>query len=201
MIWRRARKRADESTSECDLLDALHRGSEVAMGELYRRHGGLVYRFSLRLVQDESIAEEVTQEVFLALLNQAHAFDAERASLSTWLCGIARRQAWKQLRARHRHQPMPPDEDLQQIESLDDNPSEILTRKEATLAVERGIEALPAELREVIVLCELEEMKYEEAAKILSLPVGTVRSRLHRAKHRLAALLKVGLAEKREEGQ
>ncbi|QOY86909.1 RNA polymerase sigma factor [Paludibaculum fermentans] len=201
MIWRRARKRADESTSECDLLDSLHTGSEEAMGELYRRHGGLVYRFSLRLVQDESLAEEITQEVFLALLNQAHDFDSERASLSTWLCGIARRQAWKQLRAQHRHAAMPSGEELENIESLDEDPSEILTRREATQAVERGIETLPVELREVIVLCELEEMKYEDAAKVLGIPVGTVRSRLHRAKHRLAALLKVGLVQKREEGQ
>ena len=67
------------------------------MAALYRRHGGLVYRFTLRMSRNDAIAEEITQEVFLALLTQIDRFDAQRGSLSTWLCGIARHQLWKHL--------------------------------------------------------------------------------------------------------
>jgi RNA polymerase sigma-70 factor (ECF subfamily) len=197
MIWSRAPERADESSSECELLKGLVKGRDEAMSEIYRRHGGLVYRYSLRLIQDVSLAEEVTQEVFLALLKQAGQFDAERGSLSTWLCGIARRHVWKQLRMRNRHPAMPSDEELDEVESLDEDLCEVLTRQETLLAVERGIETLSADLREVIVLCAFEEMKYEDVAAVLGVPIGTVRSRLHRAKHRLALLLKAGPGKRR----
>jgi hypothetical protein len=63
------------------------------MSALYRRHGGLVYRFTLQMSRDVAVAEEITQEVFLALLTQIGRFDAGRGTLSTWLCGIARRNS------------------------------------------------------------------------------------------------------------
>ena len=90
------------SLTQTNLTDAeLHRaalaGNAEAMATLYRRHGGLVYRFTLRMSGDAAVAEEITQEVFLALLSRLDRFDAERALLSTWLCGIARRQLWKHL--------------------------------------------------------------------------------------------------------
>ncbi len=166
------------------------------MAILYRRHGGLVYRFSLRLLHDEWLAEEVTQEVFLALLRQSGSFDAERASLPTWLCGIARRHAWKQLRTRVRHAA---DELNDDDESPAPDPAEILTSKELMFELERGIDALPADLRAVVALCELEEMNYEDVASVLEIPLGTVRSRLHRAKRRLAALLSTALVKKEGE--
>ena len=76
------------------------------------------------------------------------------------------------------------------MESTEDGPGVVLSRKEAVLAVQRGLDGLPLDLKAVIVLCEFEEMKYEDAAVVLGVPVGTVRSRLHRAKHRLALLLR-----------
>ena len=193
MFWGREHRttNGDSGPSDQDLLRVLRdEGSEEAMAQLYRRHGGLVYRFSLRLIQDESIAEEVTQDVFLALLGHADRFDPERGSMATWLCGIARRLVWKQLRFRQRDLASPPEEELDEIASTEDDPFVTMSRKQAVLAVERGIGELPAALREVIVLCELEEMNYQDAASVLGVPVGTVRSRLHRAKHRLALLLK-----------
>ncbi len=68
-----------------------------ASAVLYKRHGGMLYWFTLRMSGNASIAEEITQDVFLALLTQIDQFDAALGSLSTWLCGIARRKLWKHL--------------------------------------------------------------------------------------------------------
>jgi RNA polymerase sigma-70 factor (ECF subfamily) len=185
MSWRHI-----DEKSDTELHRAVLDGSGEAMAALYRRHGGLVYRFTLRMSRDRLVAEEVTQEVFLALLNQADRFDPHRAALSTWLCGIARRQLWKHLGRLDSCATSNTEDDRAETESPDDSPVTWLMRQEAVAIVRLGLEELPMPLKEVIVLCELEEMTYEQAALILAVPIGTVRSRLHRAKARLAALLR-----------
>ena len=165
-------------------------GNEDALATLYELHGGLIYRFSLRMVQDESVAEEITQDVFLALLRQGHQFDPNVARLSTWLCGIARRLIWKHLERARRFKPLEASDDRPPGDAAGaTDPGVLLSRKEAAIVVQRGIDRLPPDLREVLVLCELEELKYEDAAVALHIPIGTVRSRLYRAKRQLAALL------------
>lgn len=181
-----------DGQSDAELHQAALKGSGEAMAVLYQRHGGLVYRFTLRMSRDEAIAEEVTQEVFLALLSQLDRFDPEKAALATWLCGIARRQLWKHLE-RFDHLTAE-DDNAPEVESLDDSPVTWLIRQEAVAAVRQGLDELALPLREVIVLCELEEMSYEQAAQVLTVPIGTVRSRLHRAKARLAALMRGSMA-------
>ena len=171
-----------------DLHRAALAGSGDAMAALYRRHGGLVYRFALQMSHDVAVSEEITQEVFLALLTQIDRFDASRGALSTWLCGIARRQLWKHLERNDTPYAMD-DESAQELESRHDGPVELLLRSEAVAAVRAGMDELPMTLREVVILCGIEEMSYEDAAQVLAVPVGTVRSRLHRAKARLARLL------------
>jgi RNA polymerase sigma-70 factor (ECF subfamily) len=139
--------------------------------------------------RNDAVAEEITQEVFLALLTQIDRFDAERGELSTWLCGIARRQLWKHLQRSNAAGALD-EENAAELEFSGDGPAELLLRSEAVAAVRAGMDELPAALREVVILCSLEEMSYEQAAQVLSVPVGTVRSRLHRAKARLAGLLR-----------
>ena len=158
------------------------------MAELYRRHASMIYRFTLRMSRDVSIAEEITQEVFLAILRQPRNFDAQRAAFPTWLCAIARRQLWKHFERSGRFVPFETEDEFPDTESLS-APEETLSRKEAIAAVREGIDQLPLLLKEVVSLCELEGMSYEEAAQILTVPIGTVRSRLHRAKARLAVFL------------
>jgi RNA polymerase sigma-70 factor, ECF subfamily len=173
--------------SDADLCRTASLGDNEALSALYQRHGGLIYRFTLRLVRDVSIAEEVTQDVFLALLRNPAHFDPARGKLSTWLCGIARRLAWRHLERSGRLEPLVEDKDGL---SVADDPHAVLTKQEAVSAVRQGVESLPEQLREVLVLCEFEELTYEETAAILEVPVGTVRSRLHRAKARLAKTLR-----------
>jgi RNA polymerase sigma-70 factor (ECF subfamily) len=195
-MFERLRRKPPES----ELTDEqLHRsalaGSGEAMAALYKRYGGLVYRFTLRMCGSTSIAEEITQEVFLALLTQLDRFDAARGSLSTWMCGIARRKLWTHLE-RSKDALFDFDEDTAaELPCADDGPVELLLRQEAVAAVRAGMDELPPLLREVVILCALEEMSYEQAAHILAVPIGTVRSRLHRAKARLAGLLRTEMAD------
>jgi len=195
MFERLRRRRLDGESSDEQLHRAARAGSSEAMAELYRRHGGLVYRFTLRMSGNAAAAEEITQEVFLALLTQIDRFDAGRGALSTWLCGIARRQLWKYLERSDTAALLDLDEEsTAELQSLSDGPAEILLRHEAVAVVRAGMDELPPALREVVILCALEEMSYEQAAHVLAVPVGTVRSRLHRAKARLAGLLRGEMA-------
>ena len=195
MFERLRRRRLGGELSDEQLHRAALAGSGEAMAALYRRHGGLVYRFTLQMSRDAAVAEEITQEVFLALLTQIGRFDAGRATLSTWLCGIARRQLWKYL---ERSEPAVlfdfDEESVAELRCPGDGPVELLLRCEAVAVVRAGMNALPPALREVVILCALEEMSYEQAAQVLDVPLGTVRSRLHRAKGQLARLLRAEMA-------
>jgi RNA polymerase sigma-70 factor (ECF subfamily) len=187
------------AASDADLLSSVARGNRGAVATLYDRHGALIYRYSLRMSGDVSIAEEVTQEVFLAMLRQANQFDPRRGLLSTWLCAIARRLVWKQLRNRHRLVPLDIDDGPEQSTSMADNPDLLLTRKQVVELVRKGMDALPPQMKEVIILCEFEEMTYDDAAVVLDVPIGTVRSRLHRARVRLAQVLEGASQSPRKE--
>jgi RNA polymerase sigma-70 factor (ECF subfamily) len=195
MFERLRRTRLDGELSDDELHRAALRGSGEAMAALYRRHGGLVYRFTLQMSKNDAVAEEITQEVFLALLKQMDRFDARRGRLSTWLCGIARRQLWKYLERGEAAARSDFDkETATEVICPSDGPAELLLRREAVDAVRAGLEQLPLVLREALILCALEEMSYEEAAHVLAVPVGTVRSRIHRAKARLEGLLQAEMA-------
>jgi RNA polymerase sigma-70 factor (ECF subfamily) len=195
MFKRLRRRRLDGELSDDELHRAALAGSGEAMAALYRRHGGLVYRFTLQMSRNDLVAEEITQEVFLALLTQLDRFDAGRGTLSTWLCGIARRQLWKYLERSGAADRFDFDEEsATEVICPSDGPAELLLRREAVDAVRAGLEQLPLVLREALILCALEEMSYEEAAQVLAVPVGTVRSRLHRAKAQLAGLLRAEMA-------
>jgi RNA polymerase sigma-70 factor (ECF subfamily) len=209
-MFERLQSSPDSAAIEAALWRAAVGGSEAAIETLYRRHGSQVYRFSLRMCGDTATAEEVTQEVFLALLRQKDTFDPSRAALATWLCGIARRQVWKHLERRQKDLPagmldLGSDENGDgqelEVESSEDDPAMRLTRKEAVSAVRASIENLSLPLREVILLCEFEEITYQEAAVVIGVPVGTIRSRLHRAKAQLAQLLRGEAVGKAKEGR
>jgi RNA polymerase sigma-70 factor (ECF subfamily) len=193
MFERQGRRRLDEELSDEELHRAALAGNGEAMAALYRRHGGLVYRFTLQMSRNIAVAEEITQEVFLALLTGIDRFDAGRGALSTWLCGIARRQFWKRL-AQDEAAGAFDEGNAAELQDPGEGPAELLLRHEAVAAVRAGMDELPPDLREVVILCALEEMSYEQAAQVLAVPVGTVRSRLHRAKARLAGLMRGEMA-------
>ena len=171
--------------SDAELLRLMLAGEEIAFTELYRRHKGLVYRFALLMSGQTSVAEEVTQEVFLALLRNGHRYDPERGSLKAYLCGAARNQVLLLMEKERPYVQLVEESDegeavqIAQLISGDD-PLGNCARNEANRLVRQAVLALPARYREVIVLCDFQEMSYAEAALTLDCPIGTVNSRLHR---------------------
>jgi len=140
---------------------------------IYRAHQAPVYRFALRMSGSPATAEDVTQEVFLALLGERDGYDEGRGALRSYLYGVARNQVCKRLE----RPPPPADREARPAASED------------VAAVREAVQALPLAFREVVVLCELEGLSYEEAAAVCAVPVGTIRSRLHRARAQLAESL------------
>lgn len=168
--------------SDDELLRGAREGDEAAFTALYRRRQGAVYRFALHMSGDAAISEDVTQEVFLALLEGGGRFDPSRGSLLSFLYGIARNLLVRRLGAK---QP----KEYTEEPAADDDVLEDLTRRETIEAVRSAVLSLPAPYREAVVLCDLESASYEDAAAALECPVGTVRSRLSRGRGMLAQKL------------
>lgn len=171
------------SASDTDeiLLRQAAAGDEEAFTKLYRGRQPGIYRFALHMSGSGSVAEEVTQEVFLTLVRGMGRFDASRGSVSSYLFGIARNLV---LRSRERDRGHVEIEEEGENAPLanDVNPLANLTRTEAIEAVRRAVLSLPENYREAVILCDLEEMSYADAASALGVPVGTVRSRLSRGR-------------------
>jgi RNA polymerase sigma-70 factor, ECF subfamily len=171
-------------------LDRARRGDEAAFASLFRRHGPKVYRFAWLLTGSESLADDVTQETFVRLLDGAVGFDPARGSLPAYLCGIARHLA---SRASDTRISYVDDIDVQREAQPDDEapplPLDALERSRALEQLYAAVRRLPSGYREVLILVELQEMSYADAAAVAGIELGTVRSRLSRAKSRLAALL------------
>lgn len=173
-----------------DLVRLLMAGNEDAFGALYERWSPSVYRFALHMSGDQHIAEEVTQDTFMTLVRRPSMYDEARGSLIGWLLGIARNVTRRALGVSQGGEGAC-------LDILDDSselaaPADVLndlTRQETIDAVRQAVVSLPAAYREVVVLCDLQEMDYRDAAAALDCPVGTVRSRLHRARAMLMVKL------------
>lgn len=169
--------------SESELLRRMLEGDETAFTTLYRLRQGGVYRFALQMTGSVVIAEDVTQEVFLTLIEHGRKFDPSRGALASFLFGIARNLM---LRRRGKDQVAEEIEDAAGSEDL----LEDLTRRETIDQVRRAVLSLPEAYREVVVLCDLQDLDYQDAAEVLACPIGTVRSRLNRGRAMLAQKLK-----------
>ena len=184
--------------NDSELLRSMLAGNEEALALLYRRRQGGIYRFALQMSGSKPIAEDVTQEVFLFLMREGHLFDPARGSVSAFLLGVARNHVLRRLRVEQNLAPLGDDFDdevpLLQA-STDLCPLDDLTRAETIESVRRAVLSLPAKYREVVVLCELQDISYGETAEILGCAIGTVRSRLHRARALLLAKLRPEVAE------
>ncbi len=176
-------ERAREDRIDVGLLADIAGGVEQAFVELYGRRHNEVYRFAFAMAKSRSFAQDVTQEVFLNVLENARRFDSRKGSARAWLFGCARYVTLDRLRLERRW--------------TDDMPAELATldSDESLLADQRverlhaAIARLPVEYREALVLFELQELSYAETAAVLDCPVGTVRSRLHRGRALLKAML------------
>jgi RNA polymerase sigma-70 factor (ECF subfamily) len=182
-----------QSTSDEVLIGRIATGDRLAMQVLFARHHVRVYRFVLRLVRDESVAEDLISEVFLDVWRQAGRFEG-RSQVSTWLLAIARFKALSALRRR-------PDEELddetaEAIEDPSDDPQVALDKKDKSAAIRKCLEKLSAEHREIIDLVYYHEKSVEEVARIVGIPENTVKTRMFYARKRLAELLKAAGIER-----
>jgi RNA polymerase sigma-70 factor (ECF subfamily) len=179
--------------SDSELLQLMLAGDEEALALLYRRRQGGIYRFALQMSGSKTIAEDVTQEVFLFLMREGQVFDPARGSLSAFLFGVARNHVLRRLRVEHLLAPLgdESEDDVPLVHATSELcPLEDLTRAETIESVRKAVLSLPSKYREVVVLCELQDVSYGETAEILGCAIGTVRSRLHRARALLLAKLR-----------
>jgi RNA polymerase sigma-70 factor, ECF subfamily len=196
--------KATELTDE-GLLRRVIAGDEEAFTLLYRRRHPAIYRFALHMTGNPAVAEDVTQEVFMTLIRDTKRFDPRRGTLGGFLYGVARNHLRKRWEQDRRLVPLVEDSEgsgelgangAESVRAVFGNgngsgnghghalptPRDEFAALETVTRVRQAISTLPGNYREVVVLCELEEMSYEEAASALGCPVGTVRSRLHRAR-------------------
>ena len=171
------------------LMARLACGDPQALDPLYRRHKGRVYRFALLWSGSSATAADVTQDVFVHLLQRAGDYDAVRGALSPWLLGIARNFVRRRTLASH-EVAMETDDDMPLPGAVETfTPDAALVRQQEVEKLRRGIAALPPHYRDVLVLVELSERSYAEVAAICGCELNTVRSRLFRARGLLARWL------------
>jgi len=178
--------------TDAELLRLMLAGDEESFALLYQRRQGGIYRFALQMSGSQQIAEDVTHDVFLFLMKDGHVFDPAKGAVSSFLFGVARNYVLRRFRGEHSTVPLHDDEDEPQFnQALDEpGPLEDLTRAETIENVRRAVLSLPERYREVVVLCELQELSYGETAEVLGCAIGTVRSRLHRARSLLLTKLR-----------
>ncbi len=203
---------------DVDLIRLLAKGDESAFLEFYRRHQGAVFRFALYMTGRPEAAADIVQETFLTLMSHARNFDESKGAPVAFLFGMARNHlkklrekegryvAWADSAAadngergsvgggqngdasRHEYQP---------ASGEPESALEALEREEAVELLRRAVGTLPEHYREPLTLCDLQGKSYEEVAELLSCPVGTVRSRLNRARSILLEKLRPAAAPDR----
>jgi RNA polymerase sigma-70 factor (ECF subfamily) len=176
---------------DSDCMTRLAAGDSRAVRELYQRHGRALLRFSSAMCRSRQAAEDMVHDTFVALMREKILFDPAQGTVFGYLCGVLRHRVSRHFRQQRRWVALDMDDDTSQSHATDAiGPADEIARSETTAAFRRAMLELPLPHREVISLCDLEELPYATVAGILDCPVGTVRSRLHRAR----ALLTIRLA-------
>ena len=186
------RARADEQ----DLVRAAKRGDLAAFNQLVLMYQGQAYNVAYRLLGDPDAAADATQDAFIKAFRRLH--QHRGGSFRSWLLRIVTNTCLDMLRKQKRRptQPLEPQSDEEEPDRLPrwqsnaESPEEVLLRKEIHWAVQEGLSHLSPEHRTVVVLSDIEGLSYEEIAQVLGIPVGTVKSRLSRARARLRDYLR-----------
>jgi RNA polymerase sigma-70 factor (ECF subfamily) len=198
--WRAARRHrpalaaavASDAAGQAEALAALRAGNRQAIAVLYEAEAPRVYRYALALAGNAAWAADATQEAFVALALRPHTYDASRAPLGAWLAGVARHALAAQWRQALGHEPLP-DDDAAADEGTPGvaapSPEDLLVRAQDGDAVWAALRQLPAGFREAVVLVDVQERPYAEAAAIAGVELNTLRTRLHRGRQKLALLL------------
>ena len=183
--WNQPR-RASGAEHDAVLVARAAAGDVAALDVLYRREAAPVYRYALALCGNAAWAADATQEAFVALATRSASFDAGRGAVGAWLAGVARHALAAMWREGRLEEPLPEDDEGLAGEM---SPESLLVQAQDSAAVWAALRGLAAPFREVLVLVDLQERPYAEAAQIAGIQVNTLRTRLHRGRSKLAALL------------
>ena len=184
---------SDVDTAEAALIERCTIGDETACADLVNSHQRMVYTLSLHLLQDPDEALDLSQEVFLRVFRTLSSFRGQSA-LRTWIYRIVinqarNRQRW--WRRRHRAEQVSLDEHIQHVGDMESSreimPDRLLASKETAARIWQALERLPFDQRTALILREVVGLRYEEIAFSLGVAVGTVKSRLTRARQALRA--------------
>lgn len=174
---------------DSEYMARLAAGDASALRHLYERHGRALLRFSAAMCRSRQVAEDLVHDTFVALLREPFAFDPALGSVYGYLCGVLRHRVSRHFRQEKRWVALDAGDESAEPGSESHGAVEEIARSEATAGFRRAMLELPLQHREIIALCDLEELPYATVATILGVPLGTVRSRLHRAR----ALLSIRL--------
>src|SRR4051794_30408208 len=174
------------SESDEELIAAVAAGGREAFAALYRRRRPDGYRFALHMTGAPAAADDVAQEVFLAVIREAGRYTPGRSGVVPWLLGIARNHALRRITER-RHDPLP---EAEREPATTSDPVDAMARDEDVAALRAALADLPVVYREAVVLCDLQELSYQDAAGAAACAIGTIRSRLHRGRALLAERLR-----------
>jgi RNA polymerase sigma-70 factor (ECF subfamily) len=184
------------SESERDLLERCRLGDQDAWRGLVSRHLRRVFAVAYRFTGRVEEAEDLVQEIFMKVFQNLSRFDGSEAVFPAWLLTLARHHAIDHVRKARTGAVDP--SILESLPSNADGPDRRLEGTERTMLVHRGLRALPSELREVLVLRDLEGLSYQETAEALKIPLGTAKSRVNRGRLELARRL-MGASPSRED--
>ena len=174
--------------SDEQLIVAVAAGDREAFGALYRRRRPDVYRFALHMTGIPAAAEDVAQDVFMTVMHEARRYTPGRSGVVPWLLGIARNHARRRL-ADRRHEPLPA---LGDEPGVNADPADGIAHSQRVQELRRALVSLPIAYREAVVMCDLQELTYQDAAEAAGCAIGTVRSRLHRGRQLLAEKMRGG---------
>lgn len=177
------------SMDDGDLFVRMIAGDESALGALYDRYGGMLYAFALRMSQDPYAAEEAVQNTFLAAWRNASSFDPGRGKASTWLVAILKNQVRDHMRKTRRQESFLADFEID--EALRAFEVDHLDARLRAKEVHEALRRLPKEQRIAVELTYFWGMTHREAAALLRLPLGTVKSRIRLALERLGEMFEI----------
>jgi len=179
------------SEPEPDLVQRCRSGDEAAWRELVAQHTRRVFGIAYRFVGKVDDAEDLTQEIFVKVYQSLDRYRPGEGSFTTWLMTLARNHAIDDYRRRRQERLRRNDDPavLDTVASGVESPLASLEKQDRVKLVHRGLRALPPDLREPLILCDLKGLPYEEIAGILDVPLGTVKSRINRGRIELAKRL------------
>jgi RNA polymerase sigma-70 factor (ECF subfamily) len=182
MLWPKRR-----NTEETDLMGRLAAGDRQALDLIYRAEAREVYRFALAMCGNPAWAADAVQDAFVQVAEKPQGYDSNQGPLRAYLCGIARYKLLARWRESSGVDPIDDDFDIPHAHSQ--SPDAEISRSQDTQALWQAIARLPWVFREAVVLVDIQERTYIEAAQIAGVEINTLRTRLHRARKRLADAL------------